>query len=103
MEIRYCFLVLLLISVTMEIYRNTNDYACVYGTWGSVYSAVRQKTVLPEDTKIPRQSDGTSPFLSMILRCITEAHYCCCKASLVFLFFYMCYVCGRLVSPFGFC
>lgn len=69
----------------MEIYRNTNDYASLYGTWGSVHSAVRQKPVVPKDTRTPRQSDVTSLFYSVILRCITKEHYCCYKVPLIFL------------------
>lgn len=52
MEIYYCFLVLLLISVTMEIYRNTNGYACAYGTWGSAHLSARQKPVMFKDTRM---------------------------------------------------
>jgi len=69
----------------MEIYRNTNDYACAYGTWGSVHLAVKQKSVMPKDTRMPRQSDGTSLFHSVILK-MPEEHYCYCKVIFSFCF-----------------
>lgn len=75
MEIYYCFLALLLSSVTMEIYRNTNGCACAHGTWGSERLAARQKPVKHKNAI--RGQIEPHRFTNIAA---SEGHYCCCKS-----------------------